>query len=75
MTNELKQIDEQFLNDCQAAWEHFGSEGRRVFAFAYRQFEAPGTSKFSVESDNYPRTGLTFLGMAAMMDPPRLEYC
>ncbi|KAF7630783.1 Cation_ATPase_N domain-containing protein [Meloidogyne graminicola] len=73
MTNELKQIDEQFLNDCQAAWEHFGSEGRRVFAFAYRQFEAPGTSKFSVESDNYPRTGLTFLGMAAMMDPPRNE--
>uniref|UniRef100_A0A915MWH9 Cation-transporting P-type ATPase C-terminal domain-containing protein n=1 Tax=Meloidogyne javanica TaxID=6303 RepID=A0A915MWH9_MELJA len=73
MANELKPIDEQFRHDCQAAWDHFGSEGRRVFAFAHRQFRAPGNTKFSVQSENYPKNGLTFLGMAAMMDPPRNE--
>nr|CAD2201092.1 unnamed protein product [Meloidogyne enterolobii] len=73
MANELKPIDEQFRHDCQAAWDHFGSEGRRVFAFAHRQFRAPGNTKFSAQSENYPKNGLTFLGMAAMMDPPRNE--
>jgi len=74
MANELKPIDEQFRHDCQAAWDHFGSEGRRVFAFAHRQFRAPGNTKFSVQSENYPKNGLTFLGMAAMMDPPRFLF-
>ena len=71
MSDGLQQISEQFRNDCQVAWDHFGSEGRRVFAFAYKQFRAKGGSKFTPDSENYPQKGLTFLGMAAMMDPPR----
>src|SRR5687768_10332900 len=69
----LCQITEEFRHDCQVAWDHFGSEGRRVFAFAYKQFQAPASTKFvaNAEEPAYPQQGLIFLGMAAMMDPPR----
>jgi len=71
MADGLEPITEQYRHDCQVAWDHFGSEGRRVFAFAYKQFRASANTKFTAESEDYPQQGLTFLGMAAMMDPPR----
>uniref|UniRef100_A0A914HDA1 Cation-transporting P-type ATPase N-terminal domain-containing protein n=1 Tax=Globodera rostochiensis TaxID=31243 RepID=A0A914HDA1_GLORO len=73
MADGLQLITEEFRNECQIAWDHFGSEGRRVFAFAKKSFRASQDTKFTAQSDNYPQEGLTFLGMAAIMDPPRNE--
>ncbi|KAL3088641.1 hypothetical protein niasHT_023259 [Heterodera trifolii] len=73
MADGLRPITEEFRKECQIAWDHFGSEGRRVFAFAKKLFQAPQNTKFTAQSDNYPQDGLTFLGMAAITDPPRNE--
>lgn len=56
----------------QAAWEHFGSEGRRVIAFAVKYFEADVDTKFTDTEMDDALENLMFLGMAAIMDPPRL---
>ena len=47
--------------------QDWSAQGLRVLAFAYREFTEPSDCDFSMEQ-NY-----TFLGMAAMMDPPRIE--
>lgn len=72
-SDEIHGITDKFRDSCQAAWEHFGCEGRRVIAFAHRYFIAKKDWKFSEKIENYPKDDLIFLGMAAMMDPPRKE--
>ncbi|MBC7866660.1 MAG: cation-translocating P-type ATPase [Gloeobacteraceae cyanobacterium ES-bin-316] len=53
------------LLDKNRGW---AAEGLRVLFFAYKEFEAhPGEIKATSEND------LSFLGMAAMIDPPRDE--
>lgn len=47
-----------------------GNEGRRVIAFAQKNFNSDENTKFTGQE----HTGdLVFLGMAAIMDPPRPE--
>ncbi|VDN05796.1 unnamed protein product [Thelazia callipaeda] len=62
-------IDEDLRQECQAAWEHFGNEGKRVYAFGMKRITADINFKFT--SSNVELAQLTFLGMAALMDPPR----
>lgn len=45
----------------------FSRNGLRVLAFAYKEMD--GEKELSIEDEN----GLTFLGLIAMMDPPREE--
>uniref|UniRef100_A0AC35FTZ4 Cation-transporting P-type ATPase C-terminal domain-containing protein n=1 Tax=Panagrolaimus sp. PS1159 TaxID=55785 RepID=A0AC35FTZ4_9BILA len=71
--DEICDITDEFKESCQAAWEHFGCEGRRVIAFAQKHFIAKKDTKFSSDSNNYPNKDLIFLGLAAMIDPPRIE--
>jgi sodium/potassium-transporting ATPase subunit alpha len=59
------------MRALQDAYLHFGNEGRRVIGFVSRTFEAPANIRFSIEEGNYPHNSLCFLGMAAIMDPPR----
>lgn len=67
---ELKLIDDKYRKECQTAWEMLGNEGRRVIAFAQKSFNASENAKFT----GLEHTGdLVFLGMAAIMDPPRPE--
>ena len=47
--------------------QQYSEQGLRVLAFAYREFSDTDTLTFDHESH------LTFLGLIAMMDPPRLE--
>ncbi|PAV75028.1 hypothetical protein WR25_06358 [Diploscapter pachys] len=71
---EMVEIDDQFREECQKAWESLGNAGRRVIAFAQRHFNAPTNAKFghTDEDAKWPEQ-LVFLGMAAIMDPPRPE--
>uniref|UniRef100_A0A914XJS3 Cation-transporting P-type ATPase C-terminal domain-containing protein n=1 Tax=Plectus sambesii TaxID=2011161 RepID=A0A914XJS3_9BILA len=66
-----KELDEEIKMEFQDAYLHFGNEGRRVIGFAMKQFKAPADTRFTMDEGNYPQTDLTFLGMAAIMDPPR----
>uniref|UniRef100_A0A915CYV1 Cation-transporting P-type ATPase N-terminal domain-containing protein n=1 Tax=Ditylenchus dipsaci TaxID=166011 RepID=A0A915CYV1_9BILA len=82
INGEVTDMTDEFKAECQEAWEHFGNEGRRVIAFAHKHFSAPINAKFqpssntSVDASNictYPDNQLVFLGMSAMIDPPRNE--
>jgi hypothetical protein len=42
-----------------------------VIGFCSASFSAPLDVKFSHEKQNYPTDNLCFLGLAAIMDPPR----
>jgi len=52
--------------EVEAVNEQFSREGLRVLAFACRHLEAPAVN---LSDEN----GLDFLGLIAMMDPPRAE--
>ncbi|VDO20454.1 unnamed protein product [Haemonchus placei] len=69
---DLVEIDDNFRQECQMAWESLGNAGRRVIAFAQAHFNAPMNAKFGAGEDRWPED-LVFLGMAAIMDPPRPE--
>lgn len=63
-------MDDAMLREFSNAYELFGSKGRRVLALATRRFDSPDAN-FSVEEGNFPSDRLCFVGMAAIMDPPR----
>ncbi|KAK6728021.1 hypothetical protein RB195_005589 [Necator americanus] len=69
---DIVDVDDKFRQDCQTAWESLGSSGRRVIAFAQAHFNASINAKFGSGEDRWPED-LVFLGMAAIMDPPRPE--
>uniref|UniRef100_A0A914WES4 Cation-transporting P-type ATPase N-terminal domain-containing protein n=1 Tax=Plectus sambesii TaxID=2011161 RepID=A0A914WES4_9BILA len=66
-----RQLDDDLKLDFKDAYLHFGNEGRRVIGFASKTFVAAETTLFSVDEGNYPQSDYCFLGMAALMDPPR----
>uniref|UniRef100_A0A914UYP3 Cation-transporting P-type ATPase N-terminal domain-containing protein n=1 Tax=Plectus sambesii TaxID=2011161 RepID=A0A914UYP3_9BILA len=65
------ELTEDEKMDFQDAYLHFGNEGRRVIGFASKTFVAAEDTNFSQEAGNYPQGKYSFLGMAAIMDPPR----
>ncbi|VDM29527.1 unnamed protein product [Toxocara canis] len=71
INEELLDVNEELVSDCQAAWEHYGNEGRRVIGFAWKHFIAATDTRFNVYDGELPQSELVFLGMAAIMDPPR----
>jgi calcium-translocating P-type ATPase len=60
--------DEDSTKALQAA-EDFGGQALRVLAFAWQRVD----SNFSLSLGTLKETPLTFLGLQAMMDPPREE--
>ncbi|CAI4221688.1 unnamed protein product [Auanema sp. JU1783] len=67
----VKEIDGDFKQECQVAWESLGNQGRRVIAFAQCFFKGKINMKFGNDG-GWPEK-FVFLGMAAIMDPPRPE--
>lgn len=45
--------------------------GRRVIGFCYTEFITEPNTKFDADAKNFPTENLCFLGIAAIMDPPR----
>ena len=68
-----RDINGAFMEDYDNTYKHFGTQGRRVIGLCMQEFEAPTNVVFQTETQNYPTTGHTFLGVVAIMDPPRDE--
>lgn len=57
--------------DFQRAYHRFASSGRRVLGFAYKHFTALPEVEFTTDGLGYPTSDLVFLGLTAIMDPPK----
>jgi len=68
-------IQEDFRQEFHETYKSFASQGKRVIALCARKFSAPSGFEFSTGEDgtecNFPTTGLNFIAMIAIMDPPR----
>ncbi len=66
-------VDRSRIRTQNEAW---GKEGLRVLAFAYRREKGndPQDIRTALDSKDM-ETNLTFVGLAALMDPPRPESC
>jgi sodium/potassium-transporting ATPase subunit alpha len=72
-TNGESEITEAFKKEFGKAYEDFASQGRRVLALCSRTFQAHKDIVFNADNDiyNFPTTDLHFIGLVAIMDPPR----
>jgi len=62
----VKTVTEKDINEINRANREFSETGLRVLAFAFKEV---AEDKISLEDE----TNLTFVGLIAMMDPPRAE--
>lgn len=65
-TEGVRGITQDDLEKINTVYDAYSSQGLRVLAFAYKEPEGQGETP-SVEDENH----LTFIGLLAMMDPPR----
>ncbi|CAG9328025.1 unnamed protein product [Blepharisma stoltei] len=70
-------IDEEATENFHAANKYFGSKGQRVLGFAFTWLsknDFPADYVFDPnhkDCPNFPLTNLTFIGLTALMDPPK----
>lgn len=67
-------LNEDSKKAYDETYEHMASQGHRVLGFA--QMLLPGDQYpedfvFDKKTKNYPLTGLTFVGLASLQDPPK----
>jgi len=67
------EITDAFRKEFKETYENFASQGRRVLALCSQTFNAPKDFQFSGDDNkfNFPTTDLNFVGLVAVMDPPR----
>jgi sodium/potassium-transporting ATPase subunit alpha len=71
---KVEDFDAAWGNKFEEANSHLGGLGRRVLGFCHSWLDMnkyPIGHAFSVEDENYPMEDLTFVGLIAMIDPPR----
>ncbi|CAH1373892.1 unnamed protein product [Tenebrio molitor] len=71
--NNTQIMTPEMLNMCNAACLDFAEMGERVLGFCDYKMEPRYTKDFpfSTEPANFPQRGLRFLGLIALIDPPR----
>ena len=68
------QLDHQLRQDFNVAYMKLGGMGERVLGFCDFLLPAdqyPKGYKFNYEEPNFPLSGLRFVGLVSMIDPPR----
>ena len=63
------ELDGDYHTAFDCAYQNFGEQGRRLIGFAMMHFTDRVDKVFN--ADNHPADALTFVGMSAIMDPPR----
>lgn len=76
MNGEEKQLDKEMIESYNSAYDELGGLGERVLGFCHYYLPAedfPPGYAFDAEGDepNFPLTGLCFVGLMSMIDPPR----
>ncbi|XP_054270114.1 sodium/potassium-transporting ATPase subunit alpha-like [Macrosteles quadrilineatus] len=66
-------IDDRIREEFEIIIEQLGNFGERVLGFCQLPLgnDFPLGFKFNSEKPNFPLTGLSFLGLMSMLDPPR----
>lgn len=67
---ESRPMDNQFLQLFQKTYEVLGSKGERVLGAAYYDL-GHDKQTYSLSKKNYKDNGLVFVGLFALMDPPK----
>jgi len=73
---EVRPIDARFKAEFNDSYERFGSMGQRVLGFASlelppEQFGAKFDSQYASKSELVPTSGLVFVGLMSLVDPPK----
>lgn len=71
---KVENFDAAWGNQFEEANSFLGGMGRRVLGFCHcwlDESKYPIGFEFDVEAENYPMEDMTFVGLIAMIDPPR----
>jgi len=71
---EEHELDEKWKEAFNAAYLDLGGLGERVLGFCdylLPKADYPSGYVFNSEDENFPLTGLRFVGLMSMIDPPR----
>jgi len=71
---EVVLLEEHHKAEFQKTYEFMASKGHRVIALAkldLPEAKYPQSFTFAKEPPNYPRSGLVFLGLVSLEDPPK----
>merc|ERR1712142_445019 len=71
---EVVELTDELKEDFETAYMDLGGRGERVLGFCHEYLDAekyPKGYEFDTEERNFPVTDLTFIGLMAMIDPPR----
>uniref|UniRef100_A0A915DXQ6 P-type Cu(+) transporter n=1 Tax=Ditylenchus dipsaci TaxID=166011 RepID=A0A915DXQ6_9BILA len=61
------------MQEFKKAYDTYAGNGRRVIGFAQKSISQVASINFNVDEGNVPMTDLVFIGICAIMDPPRDE--
>jgi len=64
-------LTDEWLNKFQTAYETLGGLGERVLGFCDKHVSYPSDYVFDADAGNFPMTGLRFVGLISLIDPPR----
>ena len=65
----VHEMDDEFMNSALEAYPYFARRGQRVLGFCMAEVDHVG----EFDAKTLPLTNLTFVGMLAIMDPPRAD--
>merc|ERR1719427_1498742 len=71
---KIHDMTQEWKDDFETAYMDLGGRGERVLGFCHEYLDAeqfPKGFNFDTEEVNFPLDNLTFIGLMAMIDPPR----
>ncbi len=68
---EVYNINDEFNAGAMEAYPYFARRGQRVLGFCMREFQFESVAELTVK--DVPLNQMTFVGMLAIMDPPRAD--
>jgi len=64
-------LTDEWAGKFQTAYETLGGLGERVLGFCDKHVSYPPGYVFDADAANFPMTGLRFVGLVSLIDPPR----